>query len=171
GCVSTANSAPTGFVAEHLGAMNYECVAAPGFAKSYFSAGMILHEVLAAPAVLFNRKDGLHATFLESLFGFSVDGYAQHYFPSPIALLSAIRSGIGYGLVPSMQAKPLLDSGDLIALAPHNRIAVDLYWHHWEVAPPNAMAISEVVVRQARQVLIQSPLAPSDRGAAGDVEN
>lgn len=170
GCISTASSAPTGFLAEHIGAMDYECVAQPRFAESYFPAGMSLHEVLAAPAVLFNRKDGLHSTFLEKLFGFHVDGYSKHYFPSPIALLTAIASGVGYGLVPYMQAKPLIDAGDLIALAPQNRIAVDLYWHHWEVAPPNAMAISEIVARQARKVLIQSPLGLSDTGDGGDFE-
>jgi LysR family transcriptional regulator (chromosome initiation inhibitor) len=155
GCVSTAGIAPTGFVAEPIGAMEYVCVAAPSFAQAHFLHGLNLRDILAAPAVLFNRKDGLHAAFLEQLLGFPVNGYAVHYFPSPETLLSAIRAGIGYGLVPAMQAQPLIASEELVALAPHDRSSIDLYWHHWVTAPPNAQAISDMIMRQARQMLIQ----------------
>lgn len=156
GCVSTASAAPTGFVAEPVGAMEYECVAIPEFAGSYFSDGVTLHNILAAPAVLFNRKDGLHSVFLERLFGFSVNGYAAHFFPSPIALLAAIRAGVGYGLVPSMQVRPLIDAGDVVSLTPQCRIAVSLYWHHWKVAPPNVQQVSELIMHHACEALIQS---------------
>jgi hypothetical protein len=57
-------------------------------------------------------------------------GYATHFFLSPIVLLMAIRAGVGYGLVPSMQIQSLIDAGDVISLAPQHRIAVSLYWHH-----------------------------------------
>lgn len=70
-----------------------------------------------------------------------------------------------------MQVRALLDAGELVALAPRARIAVDLYWHHWEVAPPNAMSISDAVVRQARQALIQSDSilpADADNGKAAE---
>lgn len=97
-------------IAEPIGAMEYECVAAPAFVDAKFTNGLNLREILAAPAVLFNRKHGLHAAFLEQLLGFSVNGYAAHYFPSPEALLSAILAGIGYGLVPAIQARPLIVS-------------------------------------------------------------
>ncbi|MEW6342068.1 MAG: HTH-type transcriptional regulator ArgP [Paraburkholderia sp.] len=157
GGVSTASNAPTGFVAETIGAMEYECVATPSFCEAHFSQGLNLHDILVAPAVLFNRKDGLHAEFLERLLGFPVRGYAVHYFPSPVALLMAVRAGVGYGLVPSMQVQPLIDSGELVALAPRSRVFVNLYWHHWENAPPNAKRISEIVMQYARQALIQSP--------------
>jgi LysR family transcriptional regulator, chromosome initiation inhibitor len=162
GCVSTASVSPTGFIAEPIGAMEYECVVAPSFCKAHFPHGLNLHDILAAPAVLFNRKDGIHATFLEGLLGFPVSGYAAHYFPSPVALLTAVRAGVGYGLVPSMQVQPLLDSGELIALAPNNSVFINLYWHHWEKAPPNAKAISEMVMQHAREALTHLPPASPD---------
>ena len=155
GCVSTASRAPTGFVADAVGAMKYECVSTPSFSSAHFSQGLNLHDILGAPAVLFNRKDGIHADFIERLLGFPISGYAAHYFPSPVALLTAVRTGVGYGLVPSLQVQPLLDSGELIALAPNDNVFVSLYWHHWEKAPPNAQAISELVIRHAREVLTQ----------------
>jgi len=166
GCVSTARTAPSGFVAELLGAMEYECVASPSFAEVNFPQGLNLRDVLAAPAVLFNRKDALHAAFLEQLLGFSVNGYVTHYFPSPEALLSGVRAGVGYGLVPTMQAQPLIESGDLVTLAPQHTVCVDLYWHHWMTAPPNAQAISNLIVREARQVLVQRPSSSAQIGVS-----
>jgi len=160
GCVSTASSAPTGFVADPIGAMEYECVSTPSFCQAHFPQGLNLHDILATPAVAFNRKDGIHSTFIDGLLGFPISGYPMHYFPSPVALLMAIRAGVGYGLVPSIQVQPLIDAGDLISLVPHNRIAVSLYWHHWQKAPKNAQAISELIVRNARGVLTQ-PRSPS----------
>jgi LysR family transcriptional regulator (chromosome initiation inhibitor) len=169
GCVSTESTAPTGFVAESIGAMEYECVAHPAFAEMHFAQELTLHSILAVPAVLFNRTDGLHALFLGRLLGFPVRGYVAHYFPSPSALLAAIQFGVGYGLVPSLQAQPLLNSGDLVSLAPHHKIPVDLYWHRWETAPPNARTISDMVMHHARQTLIQ--LRRDGEIEASDVPN
>ena len=156
GGVSTESAAPIGFVAEHIGAMEYECVASPSFAKVHFPHGLTLHRILAVPAVLFNRKDGLHGKFLKSLLGFPVSGYSMHYFPSPGALLAAIQAGVGYGLVPCLQARPLTDSGALVSLAPNHKVSVALYWHHWATAPANARAVSEKVMYHARRCLVQS---------------
>jgi LysR family transcriptional regulator (chromosome initiation inhibitor) len=155
GCVSTSSNPPTGFLAEPIGMMEYECVANVAFTDKFFPHGLGLHGVLAAPAVLYNRKDGLHAQFLERFLDLEVRNYAAHYLPSPSALLAAIEKGIGYGLVPCLQAKPLIHAGKLIRLAADHKVEVNLYWHHWETAPSNAQAISELVVRHARQVLTQ----------------
>lgn len=155
GCVSTASRAPIGFVAEPIGAMEYQCVAAPDFFKVYFPSGINLHSILSAPAVLFNRKDGIHAAFVEEVLGFPASGYATHYFPSPVSLLMAVREGVGYGLVPAMQVRPLVNGGDLIAVAPQKNVFVNLYWHHWEIAPENARSINDIVMRHAREALIQ----------------
>jgi LysR family transcriptional regulator (chromosome initiation inhibitor) len=162
GCVSTSSNSPTGFLAEPIGMMEYECVANVAFAEKFFPQGLGLHGVLAAPAVLYNRKDGLHALFLERFLDLEVRNYAAHYFPSPSALLAAIEKGIGYGLVPCLQTGPLIEAGKLVRLAPDHKVEVDLYWHHWETAPSNAQAISELVVCHARQVLIQ----PGDRAVS-----
>jgi LysR family transcriptional regulator (chromosome initiation inhibitor) len=112
GCISTESTSPIGFVAESIGAMEYECVAHPAFAQMHFAKGLTLHSILAVPAVLFNRKDGLRASFLERLLGFPVSGYATHHFPSPAALLAAIQSEVGYGLVPGVQAQALISAAN-----------------------------------------------------------
>ena len=159
GCISTEARPATGFLAERLGAMEYRCYATPGFVADFFREGLSVQAVLAAPAVLFNRKDSLHDDFLQRHFGFAVDRYAKHYLPSPLALLEGIAMGAGYGLVPSSQAKPLVDGGQLVDIAPSEPMMVDLYWHHWELEPPLAQEISRLVVGTGHGSLAQIDLA------------
>lgn len=156
GCISTDCQPLVGFVAEHIGAMAYKCVASPEFAKRHFSGGVTLPASLAAEAILFNRKDTLHDQFLESLFGVRVIRYPRHYFPSSVALLRAIYEGLGYGLVPSMQVDPLLQKERLVDLVPAQTLNIDLYWHHWESEPASSARISQLVMSEARNRLCQS---------------
>jgi LysR family transcriptional regulator (chromosome initiation inhibitor) len=156
GCISTDAKAASGFVADALGSMEYRCYASPAFASKYLPSGLSLPAVLSAAAVLFNRKDSLHDEFLARHFGFAVDRYAKHYLPSPVALLEGVVMGLGYGLIPMAQADPVVTEGRLVEVAPAEPVLVELYWHHWEVEPPLAREISELVVEQARRHLVQS---------------
>lgn len=155
GCISTDAKPATGFRARRLGAMEYRCYATPEFVAEYFPEGLTLPAVLAAPAVLFNRKDSLHDDFLKQYFGFAIERYAKHYLPSPVTLLDGIVMGAGYGLVPSSQARPRVREGRLIDLAPAQPMRVDLHWHHWELEPPPAQAITELIVAIGRQHLAE----------------
>lgn len=174
GCISTSAKAADGFIAECLGAMEYRCYATPEFARKSFPDGLTVSAVLAAPAVLFNRKDSLHDDFLKDRFGFSVDRYAKHYLPSPVALLEGVAMGAGYGLIPSTQAESFVARGQLIDMCPGCGVMVDLYWHHWELEPPLAHDITALIVKVARRILVsrgaatkhvntQSPVASLER--------
>ena len=163
GCISTEAKPATGFVAEQLGAMEYRCYATPDFVAEFFSRGLHIPAVLAAPAILFNRKDSLHDDFLLRHFAFAVDRYAKHYLPSPLALLEGIAMGAGYGLVPSSQAQPLVDCGQLVDIAPSEPMMVDLYWHHWELEPPLAQEISRLIVGTGHRSLAQGRQAESPK--------
>lgn len=153
GCISTECESSPGFSAVPLGSMMYRCVAAPAFAQHHFPRGLTLHDAKLAPAVLFNRKDALHDTFLKSMFGVELKQFPRHYFPLPSALLNAIRSGNGYGLVPAHQADELLASGQLVNLAPRNGLCIPLFWHHWQQEPPLARQVTGFVVEFARAAL------------------
>ena len=167
GCISTEARPATGFLAEPLGAMEYRCYATPRFVTEFFPEGLSVSAVLAAPAVLFNRKDSLHDDFLHRHFGFSVDRYAKHYLPSPLALLEGIAMGACYGLVPSSQAQPLVDDGKLIDMAPSEPMLVDLYWHHWELEPPLARETSLLIVSTGHQFLEQKGSVESEQTLTG----
>jgi LysR family transcriptional regulator, chromosome initiation inhibitor len=163
GCISTDAKPAAGFRADRLGAMEYRCYATPSFVNEFFPSGLTVPSVLAAPAVLFNRKDSLHDDFLRRRFGFGVDRYAKHYLPSPLTLLEGIAMGIGYGLVPSSQARCLVEAGRLIEIVPGEPVMVDLHWHHWDLEPPLAHEITSLIVRVARGHLVPPAQAPALR--------
>ena len=125
------------------------------FAESHFASGLTLASVLSAPALVFNRKDSLHDTFLKRLFGFQVDRYTKHYLPAPGALLSGVQEGVGYGLVPSVKVMADAEVDLLVDLAPSSPILVDLYWHHWAVEPPLARKLAELVVAAGSTSLLK----------------
>jgi len=154
GCISTDAKPANGFIAECLGAMEYRCYATPAFISEFFPTGLTLPSALAAPAILFNRKDSLHDDFLRRHFGFAVDRYSKHYLPSPLTLLEGVAMGAGYGLVPSSQAAPLVAIGQLVDLVPDEAVLVDLYWHHWDMEPPLAHDITALIVNVARDRLV-----------------
>lgn len=158
GCVSTSADPASGFRAEALGQMEYRCYASPMFQREYFPRGLSLDAALAAPAILFDRKDTLHDDFLTAFFGVNITRYIRHYVPSPLALLEGIAAGAGYGLVPSQQAQHLVDEHRLVELAANHAVQVPLYWHHWEYEPEIAREITEVIVAEAARRL--SPLTP-----------
>jgi LysR family transcriptional regulator, chromosome initiation inhibitor len=167
GCISTSAKPADGFFAECLGAMEYRCYATPDFAHAHFPSGLTVPAVLAAPAVLFNRKDSLHDDFLKEHFGFAVERYARHYLPSPVALLQGVAMGAGYGLVPSSQAASLVAAGQLVDVCPSERVMVDLFWHHWDLEPPLASDITALIVKVARHNLEPSTVfSPSPPQAA-----
>lgn len=154
GCISTETKAAGGFVADALGSMAYRCCASPAFASEFLPTGLSLPAALSATAVLFDRKDSLHDAFLSRHFGFAIHRYARHYLPSPEALLEGVAMGMGYGLIPSTQADPLVATGRLVEVAAEESVLVDLYWHHWAMEPPLAQEISKLVVDQARRHLL-----------------
>ncbi|HAX21073.1 MAG TPA: transcriptional regulator ArgP [Hydrogenophaga sp.] len=153
GCVSTSAKPADGFVAECLGAMEYRCYATPAFATSHFPNGLTVAAALGAPAVLYNRKDSLHDDFLKRRFGFAVERYARHYLPSPVALLEGVVMGAGYGLIPTWQAVPMAEAGQLVDICPSDKQMVNLFWHHWEYQPPMANEITALIVKVARRSL------------------
>jgi LysR family transcriptional regulator (chromosome initiation inhibitor) len=159
GCISTDAKPATGFLADCLGAMEYRCYATPAFAEEFFPNGLTVPAVLAATAVLFNRKDSLHDEFLQRHFGFAIGHYAKHFLPSPLALLEGIVMGAGYGLVPSSQASSHVNEGRLLDIAADEPAMVDLYWHHWELEPPLAHEITSLIVSVARGHLTPSARA------------
>lgn len=161
GCVCTESKPAQGFEAIVLGSMEYRCVSTPAFADTHFPNGLRMREAIAVPAILFNRKDSLHDDFLRLLLGVEVDLYVKHYFPSPMALLNAIQMGSGYGIVPAAQAKALLESGELVDLAPSLPLRVPLYWHHWRQEPPLARRATEFITRCAKLALLSEMPADS----------
>lgn len=155
GCVSSEPNAIAGFEATPLGAMHYLCVATPAFRQKYFPSGLSIATVLAAPAILFDRKDALHDHYLEQLFGVKVGQYTRHYLPAHTALLDGICAGLGYAMAPGLRITDMLANGQLVELTPSCKVCVPLYWHHWKLEQTLAQAMTQAITAHARKTLDQ----------------
>jgi LysR family transcriptional regulator (chromosome initiation inhibitor) len=153
GCVSSEPDAVHGFEATPLGVMHYLCVATPEFKNRHFQHGLTIAAVLAAPALLFDRKDALHDQYLRRLFEVRVGQYTRHYLPSPSALLDGICAGLGYAMAPAQRINGMLTSGQLVELTPDCKVTVPLYWHHWKMESPLARALTQTITSHARETL------------------
>lgn len=156
-CVSTHPTPMRGCVAEPLGVMRYRCVGAPALVrKCQTKSGAISpHRLLATPAVIFNRKDGLQDQFLLQQFGLQTPQYPRHFVPAVDAFESALVNGMGWGMVHALHLAARTGRLPLLELLPGSAVDVPLYWHHWVREPVSAQHLTRAVKVAARA--LESP--------------
>jgi len=153
-CIAGAARPMHGCEASALGVMRYRLVAAPAFAGRWFEHGMSREAARHAPVMVFNRKDALQSNFLLRHFDLPEGAYPFHYVPASDPYVSAIRHGMGYGLLPQEQCAALLARGELLDLTPHLHVDVALYWHAWRIQPPRLERMGAALVKAARAALL-----------------
>jgi LysR family transcriptional regulator (chromosome initiation inhibitor) len=139
-----------------LGHMRYLAVAGPDFAGRWLGAGTgaALDELIAdAPVVAFDRNDDLQDEFVRG-FGGGVGASAlRHFMPTSEGFVDAVVAGLGWGMVPEVQAEPLLRAGRLVRLAPDRTVDVPLFWQQWKLDFPALAAVAEAVATVAAESL------------------
>lgn len=153
GCVSDKSTAMQGCRVEFLGTMKYRLLASPEFVDRWFPGGLDRSEVQLAPAVIFNRKDQLHYTFLRQAFSEAVKMKFVHYVPAPEQFLQMIIDGYACGMVPDWQSEMLRKNGKLIEVYAAAHVGIDLYWHCWNLTSAPLQMFSGQLVREARRLL------------------
>jgi LysR family transcriptional regulator (chromosome initiation inhibitor) len=153
GCVSTEAQPLRGCQAEPLGIMRYRAMATPSFRGRWFPRGMTTETARRAPVLVFNRKDKLQAEFLKRKFRLRPGSYPCHTIPASEPFLQAILLGLGWGMLPDLQARGPLADAALIELAPDDPIDVHLFWHSWKVQSPRMERLSQTVITAARRIL------------------
>lgn len=152
GCVTTLAEPMRGCVAEPLGVMRYRCVAAPEVAQRCHTphGAASPHQLLAHPAIIFNRKDALQDAFLLQHFGLKQPHYPRHYAPAVDAFERAIELGLGWGMVPEqhLQGRP-----GLVEVLLGATVDVTLYWQHWAREPQSAQRLTQAVKAAAHAAL------------------
>lgn len=154
-CISTRAKAMQGCTAEALGVMRYLCVATPLFARRHFTNGLSRAALEQAPALVYNRKDDLHAEYLARHFGIGDDHYPYHIIPSSQGFVDMARLHFGYALVPELAIAKELKSGALIDLNPSHPASVPLYLHAWQIQAPGVENIFRRIIGGARLALRQ----------------
>jgi len=146
-CVSTQATAMRGCVAEPLGGMRYRCVGSPALVQKCQtrSGAVSAHRLLATPAVIFNRKDGLQDLFLAQHFDLQTPQYPRHHVPAVDAFESALASGMGWGMASDLLLAARRSQLPLVEVLPGSAVDVPLYWHHWIREPTAAQHLTHAV--------------------------
>ncbi|MGW6490108.1 LysR family transcriptional regulator ArgP [Streptomyces sp. NPDC055056] len=142
-----------------LGRLRYLPVAAPAYAEEWLGtrAGTPLHErIAAAPVVAFDRNDDFQDDFVRSLTGGGA-GTLRHFVPTSEGFVASVAAGMGWGMVPEVQARPLLADGRLIHLLPGRSVDVPLFWQQWKLDFPALGAMADAVAAVAAETLEQAP--------------
>ena len=160
GCVTSARTPLAGCVTVPLGVMRYRCVASPAVIDRWRlpSGRVSVHRMLASPAVVFNRKDGLQDLFLNTHFGLTHAAYPRHFIPAVDGFERAIEAGLGWGMVPELSLQTRGDTLEVAEVFPDCVVDVPLVWHHWQRASTSTVWLTKAIQREAQAQL--QPLSP-----------
>jgi LysR family transcriptional regulator (chromosome initiation inhibitor) len=75
----------------------------------------------------------LQTEFVSRACGLRRVSLSQRFVPSSEGQVRAVLAGWGASVVPELQVRGLLASGELVNLAPNTTLPVNLYWHCWNL--------------------------------------
>ena len=149
----TADAEPVpGCTSTRLGGMHYRPMASPDFARRWFPDGPTADALARAPVVVFDRKDDLQHRYLHARGGRDV-APPVHYVPASADYVAAVALGLGWGMVPDLQARGV--TAELVVLDPAAGVDVVLYWQQWRLRSTTLDRVREAVLEAAGRELDQ----------------
>lgn len=138
--------------AAFLGTMTYRPMASPGWLAQWMPHGFDREALAVAPVVVFDRKDTLQDDYLS---GSDIDPLAppRHHVPGSADFRDAVSLGLGWGMLPDLQADALAADGRLIELEHGRAVAVPLYWQQWSLESRALVAVADAVATTAAVAL------------------
>ena len=153
--VTSEPEAVQGCSVEPLGALRYVPAAAPAFADRWRREGT--PDWAAMPSMLFNDKDELQQELL-GRHGITQPPPVVHRVPSSADFYEAVRTGLGWGMLPEPQASADLAAGRIMRLS-SDVIDVPLYWQRWRLDSARLTALTTAVREAARRHLLRGRAA------------
>ena len=118
-----------------LGSMRYRAVATPAWVATHLPDGPTQAALGRAPMIAFDRNDTQQHDFLRKIT-------RRHLIP-PVTWIpsvgefdTAVRRGMGWGMIPEAQVRTDLDKGRLVEIVPGRHSDVPLFWQHWRLESP-----------------------------------
>jgi LysR family transcriptional regulator (chromosome initiation inhibitor) len=137
-----------------LGAMRYRPMAAPAFAARWFAGGPTADALARAPMVVFDRDDPLQHAYLASAAPEASP--PLHMVPASADFVAAIGLGMGWGMVPDLQAQAP-GAPALTGIDPEGTTDVALFWQQWRLRSASLDRLAEAIVAGARARLVAAP--------------
>jgi LysR family transcriptional regulator, chromosome initiation inhibitor len=139
--VTSDPEAVQGCSVEPLGALRYVPAAAAAFAGRWRRGRE--PDWAAMPTVVFGAKDDLQRDMLRR------GGVPQlppvvHQVPTSADFLAAVRIGLGWGMLPELQARADLAAGQLVRLS-GDVLDVPLFWQRWRLDSPRLTTLTDAV--------------------------
>lgn len=153
GCVTTVSQPLRGCKVLPLGAMHYIAVAGAHYAQMHCPQGITPHNFREIPFIAFNRKDDLQAEFVGRVCGLKQVSPSLRFVPSSEGQVRAALAGWGATVVPELQVRAHLASGELVNLAPDVVLPVQLYWHCWNLDSAVIDRLTRALADAAAQTL------------------
>jgi LysR family transcriptional regulator, chromosome initiation inhibitor len=150
--VTAVEHAASGCNSRLLGVMRYVAAASPVFVARYFSQGVTVDSLRAAPSLVFNQQDELQQRWAHRVCGTQVD-LPRHTLPSPQGFVAAALAGMGWALHPVALVADHMAQGRLIELVPNTPLEVPLYWQQARAASSLLEALTQAVVQASREAL------------------
>ena len=139
--VTSDPEAVQGCSVEPLGALRYVPAAAPAFAGRWRRGRA--PDWAAMPAVVFGAKDDLQQDMLRRR-GVPQLPPVVHQVPTSADFLAAVRTGLGWGMLPEPQARADLAAGQLVRLS-GDVLDVPLFWQRWRLDSPRLTTLTAAV--------------------------
>ncbi len=151
--VTASAQAVSGCTVRRLGQMRYRPRASASFVARWFADGVTAQALSAAPVILFDREDPLQDRYLRRRSRRRLSP-PRCYVPGSGAFVQAVRRGLGWGMVPDLQASTD-DAGaaPLVEFDPRAVIDVPLYWQQWQRSSPSLQRVNAAVRAHAAVVL------------------
>jgi LysR family transcriptional regulator (chromosome initiation inhibitor) len=140
-----------GCVVRALGRMRYRPIASPAFAERWFAHGASAAALRSAPYVIYDRSDDLQDRYLRTHAGRTATP-PKHFIPASGEYATAVRLGMGWGMLPEAQIGGLEASGELVAIG-DDGIDVPLYWQQWRLHSRLLAAVADEIVATAAVAL------------------
>jgi LysR family transcriptional regulator (chromosome initiation inhibitor) len=145
----TASAQPVaGCTVRRLGQMRYRPRASVAFVDRWFGGGVTAHALSLAPIVVFDREDPLQDQYLRKRARRRTSP-PRCFVPGSTAFVEAVRRGLGWGMVPDLQAEPAPGDDPLVEFDPRAAIDVPLFWQQWRRASRALERVSAAVRTQA----------------------
>ena len=153
GCVTTVKQALRGCRVVPLGAMKYVAVAHPNYLHEQLPQGLTPHNFRDVSFIAFNRKDDMQAEFIAQAFGLKRVALNQLFVPSTEGQLQAVLQSWGVSVVPELLARQHIADGTLVNLVRNEVLAIQLYWHSWNLESEVLDALSLALTTAAADSL------------------
>lgn len=149
----TASADPVpGCAVRRLGRMRYRPRASADFAAQWFPEGPTAQALAVAPVVMFDREDAIQDQYLRRRARRRLSP-PRCYVPGSGAFVQAVRQGLGWGMVPDLQAAPAPGEVPLVEFDERAVIDVPLYWQQWRRSSRALERVAAAVRAHATVVL------------------